>query len=83
MLDKSMKLFSLDDFRIFTDPPHPQFNDDTPHPRFNDGAPLWLCPIIEPGVRGFKGLGKNVSYFSPKFTFWEVLKKADTIARDV
>jgi hypothetical protein len=40
MLDKSMQLFSLDDFPIFTEPPHPQFNDDTPHPRFNDESPL-------------------------------------------
>ena len=39
MLDKSMQLFSRDDFQIFTDPPHPQFNDDTPHPRINDEAP--------------------------------------------
>ena len=53
MLDKSMQLFSRDDFQIFTDPPHPQFNDDTPHPRINDERPLWLCPIIESEVRGF------------------------------
>ena len=54
MLDKSLKLFSHDDFPFFSDPPHPQFNDETPRPRFNDERPLWLCPIIDPGVRGFE-----------------------------
>ena len=39
MLDKNMQLFSHDDFTIFTDPPHPQFNDETPRPRSNNGTP--------------------------------------------
>ena len=70
MLDKSMQLFSLDDFPIFTDPPHPQFNDDTPHPRINDEAKLQRALIIEPGVRGsiielgVWGIGKN----------WKIIK---------
>ena len=45
MLDKSMQLFSRDDFQIFTDPPHPQFND---------GAKPQGALIIDPGVRGFE-----------------------------
>ena len=54
MLDKSLKLFSHDDFMIFSDPPHPQFNDETPRLRFNDGHPLCLYHIIDPGVRGLE-----------------------------
>ena len=60
-----MQLFSRDDFQIFTDPPHPQFNDDTPHPRINDGAKPQGALIIEPGAGGFiielgvRGIAKN------------------------
>ena len=63
MLDKNMQLFSHDDFTIFTDPPHLEFNDETPRPRLNDERPLWFCPIIEPGVRGRKGFEKTFQPF--------------------
>ena len=53
MLDKSLKLFSSTYLLIFPDTPNPRFNDESPHPRFNDAFPVWLCPIIAPGVWGF------------------------------